>query len=197
MAQKAKKIVFIVNGYGCHLDTPLGSVYLPLMVRFIAENWGMLVAVIFSGGFTQCKTRPGFSEARVMADYAWKNMGLSAQPENWHLEEDAYTSLENSQKSASKIIQILGHRGLTYYDIRIVHGCEATRAANVVMLDRHFMRNLVESIDDITVETASWERADPFKQVRNLMYNRAAIKYPWLGLAERERRRRLQRSEQI
>ncbi len=78
--------------------------------------------------------------------------------------------------------------------------CEATRAANVVMLARHFMDKkdkLVDSIDDITVETASWERADPFKQVKNLIYNKLAISYPLFGLAERERQKRLKLSQEI
>jgi hypothetical protein len=65
------------------------------------------------------------------------------------------------------------------------------------MLARHFMRDLVDDIDDITVETASWERADPFKQAGNLIYNRLAIKFPFLGLAERERRRRIRRAKYI
>ena len=71
------------------------------------------------------------------------------------------------------------------------------RAANVIMIARHFMGDLVDSIDDITVETASWERADPFKQVRNLIYNKLAIKYPWLGLADREHRKCIRRSVEI
>lgn len=63
------------------------------------------------------------------------------------------------------------------------------------MLARHFMKDLVrEPLDDITVETASWERADPFRQVGNMIYNKIAIMFPWLGLAEHEQRRRMRKS---
>lgn len=80
---------------------------------------------------------------------------------------------------------------------RIVIFCEATRSANVVQLARAFLLPFVKTIDDITLETGSWERADPFKQAGNLVYNRLAIKYPGLGLAEREQRRRMERAKYI
>lgn len=79
---------------------------------------------------------------------------------------------------------------------RIVIFCEATRSANVMQLARAFLLPFVKTIDDITLETGSWERADPFKQAGNLIYNRAALKWPWLGLAEREQRRRMERAKQ-
>ena len=69
-------------------------------------------------------------------------------------------------------------------------------SANVMMLARHLMSHLVkEPLDNITVETASWERADPFKQVVNLVYNKLAITFPWLGLAEREERKRIYKAK--
>ncbi len=108
------------------------------------------------------------------------------------IENDSFTTLENI-KNASEIIR----RQICIADNRITIFCEATRSANVVMLARHFMGDLVDSIDDITVETASWERADPFRQAGNLIHNKLAITCPWLGLAERERRRRIRRSEYI
>lgn len=117
------------------------------------------------------------------------------------LEEDSYNTFENIEKVA----QIIRHQQLRvrrflpaiYDHCRVTIFCEATRSATVIMLARHFMSGLINSIDDITVETASWERADPFKQAINLVYYKLAIKYPWLGLAERERRKRLKRAEQI
>lgn len=80
---------------------------------------------------------------------------------------------------------------------RIIIFCEATRSANVMQLARAFLLPFVKTIDDITLETGSWERADPFKQAGNLIYNRIALKYPWLGLAEREQRRRMERAKHI
>ncbi|MEK7138551.1 MAG: hypothetical protein AAB799_00005, partial [Patescibacteria group bacterium] len=80
---------------------------------------------------------------------------------------------------------------------RITHFCEAHRAPNVNQCDRACLITLVEDLDDLRLETESWERADPFKQVANLVYNRFAIKYPRLGLAEREQRRRMLRAKEI
>ena len=115
------------------------------------------------------------------------------------LEENSYTTYSNA-KLAAEICRELPKsdaQGHPYINTHITMACEATRSANVIMLARHFMPKFVESIDDITVETASWERADPFKQAFNLIYNKLAIKFPWLGLAERERARRIRRSYEI
>lgn len=180
-----KRHVVVVCGYGCHLDTPLRP-YLDRVFRFI-QTCGAY-AVIFCGGFTQKKTAPGVSEAGLMREHIRADQFRF----NVFTEDDSYTTLENIQK-ASEIIR----RQLCIADGRITIFCEATRAATVIMLARHFMGDLVDSIDDITVETASWERADPFKQAKNLIYNKLAIKYPWLGLAERERRKRIRRAEEI
>lgn len=187
---------FLINGYGCHLDTPLGRVYLPKMLKFIQENQPDYILCL--GGFTQRKSALGISEAKLMLTWFFDHMSTPDQ-RRFLIDENSYTTLENSRNGAVMIRRLVGSMKLENNSpkILITHGCEATRAANVVMLDRHFMGDLVESIDDITVETASWERADPFKQVKNLVYNKLAITYPWLGLAERERRKRIKRAEQI
>ncbi|OGN01332.1 MAG: hypothetical protein A3I26_01185 [Candidatus Yanofskybacteria bacterium RIFCSPLOWO2_02_FULL_43_10] len=186
----------LINGYGCHLDTPLGRVYLPRMLKFIKEN--VPDYIILLGGFTQRKSAPGVSEAKLMLTWFFDQMSTPDQ-KRFLIEENSYTTLENSRNGAILIPRILG---LTMSDdhlpeIKITHGCEATRAANIIMLDRYFMGGLVKSIDDITVETASWERADPFRQVKTLIHDKLAITYPWLGLAERERRKRIRRSAEI
>lgn len=183
---KGKPHVVVVNGYGCHLDTPLGDVYLPRVVRFINETQPDLI--VFSGGETQRKTAPGISEAELMRKFVMPR--LDRLPEKgFGCDAHSYTTLENACGAA---IWVNTH--LSSKKVRVTFCCEATRAANVVMVGRHFFYGLIDSIDDLTVETASWERADPFKQVQNLLYNKLAITYPWLGLAERERNKRIRRS---
>ena len=191
-----KKHVVVVCGYGCHLedvegkDTPLKP-YLHRLIKFISNESPDFL--IFCGGFTQHKTAPGVSEAGLMHDYTdAKNISPNLRVLR---EKDSFTSFENI-KNAAKLIK-LGQVFILGPKVRITIFCEATRSANVVMLARHFMKDLVDTVDDITVETASWERADPFKQAGNLIYNKLAITFPWLGLAEREHRRRIRRSEHI
>ncbi len=196
MAQKVKYVIVVVNGYGCHLDTPLDQTYLPKVAKFIEEHLTIL-EVIYTGGFTQRRTAPGISEAKLMSDFVTQQVDFMGCEDFFRLEEDSYTTYENSQKVVAHLDAIMHEQSLTFRDIRIVHFCEATRAPLVVMLDRHFLLPFVETIDDITIEAASWERVDPFKQVHNLIYNKLAIKYPLLGLAERERKKRIRRAEQI
>lgn len=192
MADQDKKIVLVVCGYGCHLDTPL-KLYLDRVVRFIKENKQPIQMVIFCGGFTQQKSAPGVSEAMLMREYIYSNLEEIRPPAFWiYCEDRSYTSFQNIERAA----EIIRTERL-YNDCRIVIFCEATRSANIIMLARHFMLELVNNIDDITVETGSWERADPFKQVGNLIYNKLAITFPRLGLAERECRRRIRRAENI
>lgn len=213
MIAKLKKIILVVNGYGCHLDTPLGWVYLPKVLRFIEEHYTEIFLVVFCGGETQKKTAPGISEAQLM--YNWIITRLQRDRKcseeeileqiQFAIEHESYTSFENSRLAAKDYINpaMLFHEAVPS-DVYIVHFCEALRAPTVIMLDRHFMLQFVESIDDIMVETASWERTDPFKMTiwngkfpGGFFANWLALKFPWLGLAEWEGRRRRRRSEQI
>lgn len=183
----ARLHVLVVNGYGCHLDTPLGLTYLPRVAGFIKErepDW-----IIFCGGQTQRRTAPGISEALVMSRWITSELG-AAVADRFILESDSYSTFENIRDAASAILRKIGTA-----KIKVTIFCEAIRAPNVVMLARHFMGNLVESIDDITVETASWERADPFKQVRKMIFYKLAFYFPYL--AGLERKKRLKRAEQI
>ncbi len=191
-----KRHVVVVCGYGCHLDTPL-KLYLDKVADFINRHNPELV--IFCGGHTQRKSAPGVSEAGLMSSSLdHDQMVLPGKRTDFAVEVDSYTTYANIQNAAWRIGNWFIRRGILGDEkVRITIFCEATRAANVVMLARHFMGDLVESIDDITVETASWERADPFKQAKNLIYNKLAIKYSWLGLAERESRKHIYRAEQI
>jgi len=193
--------IVIVCGYGCHLVDVL-VVYLNKVIDFLKENKPDLV--IFCGGETQRDSAFGISEAQMMANYVNDSLVrfLSFIDDRrifpFRIENDSYTTHENIRNASIILNSWAGPRKEEIKGkIHISIFCEATRAANVVMLSRHFMKDLVGSVDDITIETGSWERADPFKQVGNLIYNKTAIKFPWLGLAERERRRRVRRSEKI
>ncbi|MEX2090855.1 MAG: ElyC/SanA/YdcF family protein [Candidatus Paceibacterota bacterium] len=193
--------IIIVNGYGCHLDTPLKP-YLDRVTLFFNDVPSLAYPILlFSGGPTQQKSAPGVTEAGLMVEYVTKHRDRRIRPSEYHTEDTAFTTYYNIARSADLIRNVLPIvdpvNGHLFRSTKITIFCEATRSANVMMLARHFLLPFVESIDDMTVETASWERADPFKQAGNLIYNKLAITYPWLGLAEREQRRRMQRAKEI
>jgi hypothetical protein len=198
-----KRHVVIINGYGCHLDTPL-KLYLDRVVQFLNSiPREVVLQLLFSGGPTQQKSAPGITEARLMRAYIYKHY----HPERDRMgfvsyeEDTAFTTHDNISKAAEWLRYLIpdydiatGHK---FESTKITIFCEATRSATVAMLAGHFLLSFVKSIDDITVETASWERADPFRQVGSLIHNKLAIKYPWLGIAERERRHRMRRAREI
>lgn len=186
---RKKPKVLLVNGYGCHYEhTPLASIYLPMVVQF-CKVWQPDM-IIFSGGQTQKKSAPEVSEAGLMKSVVAPQ--LSYEPVRMCLNTTAFTTLDNVQ-GASRFI----HEWFPGQKTQITIFCEATRALKVNILARHFLIHLVESIDDIRIETASWERADPKKELLATVYDYLAITLPWLGLAERARRFRIRRSEEI
>src|SRR3989344_6381238 len=164
---KEKHLIVIVNGYGYHLDTPLSWIYLPKVVRFVNENAHRLTEVICCGGYTQRRTAPGVSEAELMSRYILSHCNRDILSSMIFIEADSYTSYENSLRAAGRIEQLFkrqdgsgGKVHLHRENVHIVHVhfCEATRAANVAMLDRHFISGrALASYFDIAIETASWE----------------------------------------
>lgn len=184
-----KRHILVVCGYGCHLDTPLRP-YLDRVFRFIQTYHPN--TVIFCGGFTQNKTAPGVSEAGLMREYTRADQFPEFMLKSF-TEDESYTTFDNI-KNASEIIR---HK-LCIADGRITIFCEATRSPHVIRIARHFMSDLVDSIDDITVETSSWERdVNLLNLAWKYILAELAIRYPWLGIAERERQRRLLRSKEI
>ncbi len=188
-----KTHVLVVCGYSCHLEDNNPHVqgyreYLNRVFRFIQDHHTHMSVVIFCGGFTQQKTAPGVSEAGLMCEYTQANHFMSKVV----IENESFTTFANIKNSAHIILN-----KLAMASCRITIFCEATRSANVMMCARHFMGHLVDSMDDITVETASWEQANPFRQAGNLIYNKLAITFPWLRLAELERYRRMRRANRI
>lgn len=204
-----KQHVLIVNGYGCHtqfedpkIDRFLKGYrrYLKRVARFIDEY--LPDYLVFSGAETQQSSAPGRSEAKVMWDYVFPRLNKVAREKYLHmkqvgLEKRAFTTFYNSYYAYGALFTAIGTGVLRNEPCLITHFCEALRGPNVNQCDRAFLITLVEDIDDLQLETESWERADPFKQVANLVYNRLAIKYPRLGLAEREQHRRMLRAKGI
>ena len=204
-----KQHVLIVNGYGPHIqfeDPKLDRFlegyrrYLERVAYFIDEY--LPDFLVFSGGATQQKSAPGQTEAKIMFNYVFPRMNKVSrekylQMRQVRLEERAFTTFGNSYYAHGAIFTAIGTGVLKNEPCLITHFCEAHRAPNVNQCDRAFLRTLIEDIDDLRLETESWERADPFKQVANLVYNRLAIKYPRLGLAEREQRRRMLRAKEV
>jgi len=197
-----RRHIIIVNGYDCHLDTPVKP-YLDRVIQFFNDVPGWVYPIlIFSGGPTQQKSAPGVTEAGMMAEYVVKHRNRRIRPSDYFVEDTAFTTYDNIARSADWIRNMIPKvdpvsRCLFDEHSKITIFCEATSSANVVMLARHFLLPFVKTIDDIRVETDSWERADPFKQVGNLVYNKLAITYPWLRLAEREHQRRMRRAKEI
>lgn len=172
--------VVIPFGYGCHVNRELEG-YLDRQVRFGNERkpdgW------VFTGGFTQRKSAPGVSEARLMHDYVIPK--LTYAPGLVYLEEDSYTTPDNAEKVSGFLLskKILG----TQTEITVF--CEATRVLKADLLIRHFLGRRVN------FETASWELMAPESQVISTLYDWAAIKFP--PLARFWRYKRLKRAEQI
>lgn len=192
MTQENQRVV-VVCGYGCNIDSPLAP-YLDRVQKFL-EGESHAVPIILCGGETQEERFPGKSEARVMFDYLTRFKIVEVIGEySYILQDHSYTTHFNIRLAAKEIRKRIRPQEGSNKKFRITIFCEAQRAPDVVMLARHYMGGLVESIDDITVETVSWERADPFKQVWKMMYNKLALTFPWLGLAEHAQRQRIVRS---
>ena len=185
-----KQHIVVVCGYGCDINSPL-AVYIDRVRSFLRVN--RVDQVIFCGGETQKKSFPEKTEAQVMCNY------LAVQPgghRRYWLETGSYTTFDNVRLAAEKI-RIMKSHDDPNAKFKVTIFCEAQRALKVIRLSRHFMRDLVENVDSITIETVSWERADPVRELKTTIMTWLAIKYPWLGLAERERRRRIRRSYEI
>lgn len=192
MPDRTKRHVLIVCGYGCDVSSPLGSIYLPRVGNFIIRYKPDFVALC--GGRTQRQTHPGHSEAGTMSRVLHDYLKTANTHPVYTLEEDSYTTLENIRGAADRVNL---YKRLHECQVHITIFCEATRALKVAMLARHFFYDagIVERPGDIVIETASWELADPVKEVRNTVYDWFAIRFPRLGLAQRARQRRLKRAE--
>ncbi len=181
----------VVCGYGCDINSPLRP-YLDRVGEFLRVN--NIEAVILCGGETRKATFPGKSEARVMYDYLRITANHSA---DFVIEDKSYTTYDNIRLAADRIRR-MRPRGREDIKFKITIFCESQRDLAVEIAARYFMRNLVADVEgDIRTETVSWERLHPSKALfkANMMW--LAIKFPWLGIADRERYRRIERSWRI
>ena len=174
------KHVIIVCGYGCHLVPELRQ-YLDRIALFC--NAHQPDCLILCGGFTQRKSAPGRSEARLMKEYILPELNYA--PGLVYTEEDSYTTPDNISNAA----QTMRSESLLQEDTKLTVFCEATRALKTDLLIRHFIGRRAD------IETASWELMSPAKQIVMTLYDWAAIKFP--PLARYFRSKRLQRAEQI
>lgn len=197
----------VVCGYGCNLDSPLKP-YLERVIDFVEYNEVSkepVTNVVLCGGFTQQKTFPGKSEARVMYDYLQSNtLSRLDFPSRiqFQLEENSYTTHDNILMAANKIggFKKDWRTDLVPEQFKITIFCEAQRALKVILLSRRFMKDLVSSVADIKTETDSWELRDPDSwkhgkrgELWTTNMTWLAIKFPFL--AQLERRKKMEMSK--
>lgn len=118
-----KGALVVVLGYGCHLTETMKG-YLDSVVRCVETN--EVAAVIATGGYTNRKSAPGISEARMMADYL-KERGVAVPV---LLEETAITTNENLRS----VVRIASEQQLT--GIQVVIFCDSARSLKVWILAR-------------------------------------------------------------
>jgi len=173
--------VVIVCGYGCNLDSPLQR-YLDRVLLFCKEQ--RPEHVILCGGATQQKSFPGLTEAQLMYKYlrGGPYFVLGWHP-NWFVKDDGYTAYDNIRNAADVVGDLL------LDGPKITIFCEATRALKVADLARHFLGFPPDyGAPDIRIETDSWERRHPGKELRDTIRTHLAIRLPFLNWFERRRR---------
>ena len=171
--------LFAIFGYGCHLNTELKQ-YLDNNVEF--ANRERPDCMVFSGGFTQRKSAPGVSEARLMKDYVIPR--LCYTPKYILLEEDSYTTPDNARRLAENA-EWFSWTAQT----KLTVACEATRALKVDDAIRYYLGRRTNLV------TSSWELMSPTKQIISTLYDWAAIRFT--PLARYLRNKRIRRAEQI
>ena len=175
--------VVVVNGYGCNLNSPLRP-YLDQIIAYLERN--VVGCVVFCGGFTQRRSFPGMSEARVMADYIGEHVTDQLLV---LVEENSYTTFENIRNSARAT------SGLQWEPDQITIFCEATRALKVALLARHFFGfPPARGKKPILIRTSSWELANPIKELKTTFLDWLCCHVP--GLWRFFRWRRIRRAEQ-
>lgn len=171
--------LFAIFGYGCHLNKELRK-YLDNNVKF--ANREKPDCLVFCGGFTQRKSAPGVSEAKLMRDYVIPQ--LCYTPKYIFLEENSYTTPDNAQKLATTAAWYLWTD-----QIKLTVACEATRALKVDDAIRYYLGRRPN------IETSSWELMSPTKQIIATLYDWVAIRFP--PLARYFRNQRIRRAELI
>ncbi len=179
----------IVHGYGCHLVPELTG-YLDGVVEFV--NRRKPDYLILCGGATQKKTAPNTTEAALMAIYIRER--LTHVPE-FIIEDHSYTTLENVQNAMYVIHGKHGLAMFTWLGIEVDVFCEAQRALKTLILYWFLFPEIRKFGKRVRVHTSSWELANPLKELRNTLYDLAALWVP--GLAWYAHRQRVKRSGTI
>lgn len=184
----------IVCGYGVVLDSPLGNLYLPEVVKFCQEN--RPDEIYLCGGPTQQVTahrlynRP-MSEAQVMKEWILDHApSIPVVP--IRVLGESFTTKENiSHASELAFRQMQQEAYMPHTGYRFTIFCETQRALKVILYSRHYLLWLVRGNPDlIRVRTVNWELADPVREVKTTFAAWLDLKYPRLGIGEREGRRR-------
>lgn len=176
--EKDPRNIVVVCGYGCNLHSPLQR-YLERVARFCEVE--VPRHIILCGGATQRKSFPGYTEAGVMKNFL--TCEIDFHPE-WHILDNSYTTYENVRDAAITIRELYlpASNQITIF-------CEATRALKVAILARYFMGFPPEhGGPEIRIETDSWERMHPFKELIGTIKDFAAIYLPFLNTLQRWQR---------
>lgn len=119
-----KEILVVVLGYGCHLTKPLKG-YLDYVFEFIFLNF--VSVIILTGGYTNRKSAPGVSEARMMSSHLRGRRNIYVRT---YLDEESVTTKENLQNVARIIKE-------KHFELmRIVIFCDRARSLKVKILSK-------------------------------------------------------------
>ncbi|HXK35972.1 MAG TPA: ElyC/SanA/YdcF family protein [Candidatus Paceibacterota bacterium] len=172
--RRLRRIV-VVCGYGCDLNSEL-KMYLDRVLQYCYAN--RPDAVILCGGATQRRRFPHETEASVMQKYLGSLEGY-CHP-RWYILGGSYTAYENIRDAAAVIGPL--KRTLQPDDIQITIFCEVTRSLKVAILARHFMGfPPKDGLPPIRIETDSWEKGHPTKQLFGAIKEVLAISFPFIN----------------
>ena len=119
---------------------------------------------------------------------------LTHVPDDFILEDDSYTTLENV-KNAVRHIRALPGINDHWSEVEVDVFCEAQWSLQTLLLYWFLFPELRRKFKRVRVRTSSWELANPLKELRNILYDLAALCVP--GLAGYVRRTRIKRSMTI
>jgi len=172
--------LFVVLGYQCHLTSTVRR-YLDAAAEEIMRVDDQRVTVITSGGFTNQRSAPGVSEARLIADYL-RVRGVTADV---ILDETPRTTVENIRGLA----RIFSARGLAPKRVVIIG--DQIRRQKIAMLARYFRLSPVE-LSSVDLDRSSTQSA--VQRVLGYGFDYLAVRISpleRLGLAVIELRMRL------
>lgn len=178
-----KPVLLVVLGYGCHLTTEIQDVL--NKVALLANKSSMNVKEIFAtGGYTNHKSAPGVSEARIIKEFLSKQVTIPIE-----IEESAITSEDNIKAVKSFIEKgTLGSKSLE--DINLIIFCDK--------LHRNKISNMMKEIFHKDAEFAilGLRIIEPTLKNRLIQFVARyldvwAMGIPWLKKKQLERKKRI------